>query len=244
MIAWVCTVMFVPAYIMMISEKSLENFGHGAVHEEKPNQLTKLLNKTGGLTFSKAKPILLGVIIITIIAFYGITRIQINDNPVKWFSKKHPIRQADIVLNEHFGGTYMAYLVLEDGTDGKVSVDFVGPLRDRWLVKGAELTKETVKGQDLIVEMEKLILSRASGDKSREEYIDSLIEITNKKLESAEASGQEAAVDLWYEILEFFEMEREGLKLFKQPVVLEYVAKLQGYLAKVGLLERAIRLPM
>jgi hypothetical protein len=34
MIAWVCTVMFVPAYIMMISEKSLENFGHEAVHEE------------------------------------------------------------------------------------------------------------------------------------------------------------------------------------------------------------------
>jgi len=32
---------------------------------------------------------------------------------VKWFSGKHPIRVADRVLNEHFAGTYMAYLSME-----------------------------------------------------------------------------------------------------------------------------------
>ncbi|MHC4214833.1 MAG: efflux RND transporter permease subunit [Planctomycetota bacterium] len=239
MIAWACTVMFVPAYIMMISEKSLENFGHGAVHEEKQNQLTKLLNKTGVFTYSKSKPILLGVIMITLIALYGITRIQINDNPVKWFSKKHPIRQADIELNEHFGGTYMAYLVLEGGSDGKDSHDFVGSLRERWLVKKAELTKETPKAHDLGVEIENLILSTSSGDNSREEYIDGLINITTKKLDAAVDSGQESAVDLLYEIVEFFEMERERLKLFKQPGILEYVSKLQGYLSKSGLVGKS-----
>ena len=35
MTAWVCTVIFIPAYIMMMKEKSLENFGHAAAQEEK-----------------------------------------------------------------------------------------------------------------------------------------------------------------------------------------------------------------
>jgi len=109
MTAWICTITFVPAYIMMIKEKSLKNFGHKAVHIEKQNQLTRLLHLTGQFTYNKAKPILIGIVLVTAIAIYGITRIQINDNPVKWFSKSHPIRQADIELNEHFGGTYMAY---------------------------------------------------------------------------------------------------------------------------------------
>ena len=50
------------------------------------------------------------------IAVYGITKIQINDNPIKWFCQAHPIRVADIELNKHFGGTYMAYLVFKDTT--------------------------------------------------------------------------------------------------------------------------------
>ena len=32
---------------------------------------------------------------------------------MKWFDKAHNIRIADSVLNEHFGGTYLAYLVFE-----------------------------------------------------------------------------------------------------------------------------------
>ena len=47
------------------------------------------------------------------VSIYGITLIQINDNPVKWFSPKHEIRIADDILNEHFGGTYTAYFVME-----------------------------------------------------------------------------------------------------------------------------------
>ena len=39
-------------------------------------------------------------------------RIQINDNPVRWFKANHRIRVADPVLNEHFAGTYDAFLVL------------------------------------------------------------------------------------------------------------------------------------
>jgi len=117
MIAWVFTVTFVPAYVMLLSEKSLENFGRAAVYTTKESWLTRLLFRTGHFTYNTAKPILIIMVLVTAVAVYGITRIQINDNPVKWFSKSHPIRQADIELNKHFGGTYMAYLVLEPESD-------------------------------------------------------------------------------------------------------------------------------
>jgi len=239
MIAWVCTVTFVPAYIMMISEKSLENFGHEAVHTERQNRLTKLLHSTGRFTYNKAKPILTGIVVITAIAIYGITRIQINDNPVKWFSKSHPIRQADIELNEHFGGTYMAYLVLEDASEGNVNTEFVDSLRKRWQKKGSELKEDMPEAADLAVEIETQLVSRASDEKSREQYVEEFIEIANKKVETAEKSGQDTAIDIWYEIADFFELEKERLRLFKQPEILKYVAKLQNHLKESGLVGKS-----
>ncbi len=43
--------------------------------------------------------------------------IVVNDNPVKWFKKSHPIRQADTAMNNHLAGTYMNYLVFESEDD-------------------------------------------------------------------------------------------------------------------------------
>jgi len=67
MIAWVFTVTFVPAYVMLLKDKSLENFGAAAVHEEKQTWLTRLLHRTGQLTYVGAKPILVarGIILDT-----------------------------------------------------------------------------------------------------------------------------------------------------------------------------------
>ena len=58
MIAWICTITFVPAYVMMIKESSLENFGSANVKVKKQNLLEKILHKCGLLTYSLAKPIL------------------------------------------------------------------------------------------------------------------------------------------------------------------------------------------
>jgi len=239
MIAWLCTVTFVPAYIMMISEKSLENFGRKAIHSEKKSWLTKLLNRTGNFTYNKSKPILITIILITVIAVYGITRIRINDNPVKWFSKGHPIRRADIELNRHFGGTYMAYLVLEDATEGKIDTEFVSRLRNRWLEKRSELTEELPQAAELVGEVEKLIFSKASGKKSIEQYFEELVEAANEKIQAAGEAGRDEDVDLWYEIADFFELEKEGAKLFKQPEVLEYISNLQTYLKDSGLVGKS-----
>ncbi len=154
MIAWLCTITFVPAYVMMIKEGSLANFGSASAGKEKQTWLTGILRSGGRFTYNAAKPILIAIGVVAAVAVYGITRIEINDNPVKWFSKSHPIRRADIELNKHFGGTYMAYLVLESSEEQIPDNRYIGGLRKRWLEKGLALKEEFPKAMDLVSEVE------------------------------------------------------------------------------------------
>ncbi|MHC4499645.1 MAG: efflux RND transporter permease subunit [Planctomycetota bacterium] len=167
MLAWVFTVTFVPAHVMMISDKSLENFGHEAHHADKPSWPSRLLNAGGRFTYSQAKPILVVLLVVTAVAVYGITRININDNPVKWFSKRHPIRQADIELNKHFGGTYMAYLVLDANESRADLYDYISELRGRILDKGDKLKARYPKAPQVAAEMEALLLEGPLGTESK-----------------------------------------------------------------------------
>lgn len=58
-------------------------------------------------------PLLVGGGILVALGAYGITLIQVNDNPTRWFKTAHPIRQADTFFNERFAGSYPAYLTLK-----------------------------------------------------------------------------------------------------------------------------------
>jgi predicted RND superfamily exporter protein len=235
MIAWVFTITFVPAYIMMIKESSLENFGSVNVHAEKQGPLTRLLSRVGRLTYLQAKPILAVVLIISAVAVYGITRIQINDNPVKWFSKSHPIRQADIELNKHFGGTYMAYLVLDPNQAKAVPTAYIDDLRKRFSGRLLELKGEFPNSTDILPDIETELLQEAGQSKSKEDLLDEIDKYAQKKLDAA----KDKDADLWYEVTDFFELEKERIKVFKQPDVLRYISRLQDYLGKTGLVGKS-----
>mgnify|MGYP000004234094 CR=1 FL=1 len=123
MYAWLLTVVFIPAFIMCIPEKRLENFGASQEAGEESDRAAlglvgRVLHALGDVTYDRAKVILALTVVVVVIAGYGISQIQINDNPTRWFEPKHPIRVADRVLNEHFGGTYMAYLSLQPRGNG------------------------------------------------------------------------------------------------------------------------------
>ncbi len=115
MVAWLLTITFIPAFVMFLRPETLENFGatHAAGEDENRSVIGRALQVLARGTNRHAKPILAAALIVLAVAGYGISRIRINDNPVKWFTPSHPIRVADRVLNRHFGGTYMAYLALE-----------------------------------------------------------------------------------------------------------------------------------
>lgn len=112
MIAWLLTIIFIPAYIMLINENSFDKFGQ-QVKSEKPHIIDNLLNVARDISTKRYNAVLLITLVLIIFSAYGISRIQVNDNPIRWFTKSHPIRIADRILNAHFSGTYEAYLVLE-----------------------------------------------------------------------------------------------------------------------------------
>ena len=73
-------------------------------------------------------------------------RIEINDNPVRWFKESHRIRVADTVLNEHFAGTYDAFVVLT----ADVEASLVG-FRDQALAVLDGLDEAGADGVSLII---------------------------------------------------------------------------------------------
>lgn len=117
-IAWILTLTFVPASIMLINEEKLqEKFSH---LDTKNTGLTKALQSFGQFVYDKAIPVSVSAAIILVLGFWGVATAVINDNPVNWFAKDHDIRVADEVMNEKFGGTYMAYVVLEGTADDDI----------------------------------------------------------------------------------------------------------------------------
>ncbi len=235
MIAWLFTVTFVPAYVMMLRDKTLENFGRAAQHGEKKTWLARLMYSCGRFTYTKAKPILIIMLVVTAVSVYGIAHIQINDNPVKWFSKSHPIRVADIELNKHFGGTYMAYLVLSGVEEEGVSNQYIKELNERLSKKRIEMQESFSDVDAVFTEAEKMVSEQAESAKSKGELLDKLSSLASDK---ADAAGEKDA-DIWYEIADFFDLEKEKLKLFKQPEMLRYIERLQGYLAGISVVGKS-----
>jgi len=117
MLAWFFTIVFIPAYIALIPEKSLQNFGYRpSVGAEGQPHTRGVLAAMAKFTGTMPKLIVAATLVLLMISGYGISQIVINDNPVKWFEPKHRIRVADSILNDRFAGTYPAYISLESAT--------------------------------------------------------------------------------------------------------------------------------
>ena len=128
--AWLLTMVLIPAYIQVfVSEKSLASLTERTDDAKtlSPSRLGGFLARLGAFSFRHAKLILVTTAVVLAVSALGISRIVVNDNPVKWFTSQHPIRVADEVLNRHFGGTYTAYLTFSPAEQtGEVSaVEFI-----------------------------------------------------------------------------------------------------------------------
>lgn len=112
-LAWVLTMTFVPAYIMLfVRTKTLDKL-KPETEEHHHGLLGESLGRLGSVSYRHWKLILGITTLIIAISIVGISKIKVNDNPIKWFTASHRIRVADRVLNDHFGGTYTAYLTLK-----------------------------------------------------------------------------------------------------------------------------------
>jgi hypothetical protein len=112
MAAWLWTVSFIPAYVMLLSPERLAGFGRSGEPGRGASGLERALSGIGAFAHRRPQAVVAAAAVVAVLATVGISRIRINDNPVNWFEPSHPVRLGSEVLNRHLGGTYMAFLAL------------------------------------------------------------------------------------------------------------------------------------
>jgi predicted RND superfamily exporter protein len=118
-LAFVLTILFVPAYIAALPEKRLAALLSSKRDASEGGLLGRAVEAVGAKSLRFAKPILVVTVAAIAISGYGISQININDNPVRWFKESHEIRVADRVLNRELAGTYTAFLIMKQDTDAE-----------------------------------------------------------------------------------------------------------------------------
>ena len=232
MLAWLLTVLFVPAYVMLIKEESLSRFGSAGKSsgdDPRGSLLSRLLNWMAGFTYRQTKLILVFSMMILVIAVYGISKIQINDNPVKWFKKGHPIRVADRVLNKHFGGTYEAYLILQGEETDIDLAQLQGQIKKDLSTVAAEPAGEKLS------EAEALVDQTAAKSKTADRFIEQLSKLWAEKMDAAD----DETYDFWADGLDRIDRIKNRGQIFKKPQVLRYVEKLQRHLLQSGVVGKS-----
>nr|WP_240901118.1 MMPL family transporter [Thioalkalivibrio sp. XN8] len=226
MLAFLLTIVFIPAWISRMKPEKLARM-QAAIHSgEGDSLLARLLRSTGRGALRHGKLVLLGFAVVFALSVAGITQIQINDNPTRWFKSDHRIRVADEVLNRHFAGTYDAWIVLDhvDRPDGALLAERVQPalaaapagVREFW-GELAPATDETLGGE------------RLTG----------LISALEDRLFDADGAAAEALEAL----LRAVESVASEAKYFQQPEVLRWIAALQADLEASGLAGKSNGLP-
>ncbi|MFP4053746.1 MAG: efflux RND transporter permease subunit [Phycisphaerae bacterium] len=233
--AWLLTVTFIPAFVMFIPERSLENFGarHDAeAGEAHPGLLGRLLRGLGRGTYRYAKPIIAATAVVLAVAGWGISRINVNDNPVKWFEPSHPIRVADDVLNDHFGGTYMAYLSLDAKPQEWNPRAYAEELARRLRRQADRSGKQSGNPQetDVYNALADKVVATADGPHvatAPEEFFSRLLQVSRRKQEDRVGDDDYA----WSQAETFLEQQRQVyFETFKDPAVLRWMSDLQASL--------------
>ena len=238
--AWVWTVTFVPAFVMFIGPKRLQGFGAktSEFDSDKASAFVRVLGAVGQGTYNHAKLILAAVVVVSIVAVYGITQIRINDNPIKWFNRSHPIRVADNVLNDHFGGTYMAYLALVPEHPELDLPTFVKGL-DRRLDQLPAEAADVPRIEEIAGQLRQQADMKAGPSAGVAELLDKLEEFADNKLFEA----PEEQMDAWDRAMTFLAAERARLQVFKQPEVLRFMEDLREHLLSTGAVGKVNALP-
>lgn len=256
LVAWLWTMLFIPAYIMFVPEKRLKNFGLSARHGETGHTslMSRFLMGVGRFTYGKTGVtlILVTTVLLVVLAGIGISKIQVNDNPVKWFDEKHDIRVADHVLNEHFGGTYEAYLILDRAVAGEAEdqAGQVDGLVSEYKALVKNIAADEGPGDDADETGKKAFAAAVASINETIDKIRGLPDVktgadydrelrkavSNRLFEEEDFDVADALEVIWTSGLEARFQEKE---IFKDPRVLKYVEKLQAYLLDTGVVGKS-----
>lgn len=234
LLAWLLTITFIPAFIMLLKESSLKSFGLNRGSPAKPSVIERMLKPLAGWTFRRYRRIASVTALVLVISAVGISTIVINDNPVKWFEKQHPIRVADRVLNAHFGGTYMAYLVLEEARDEAGFQQSAASIEKELALRTEELQEDIPRLAKIKKDAFQLIRNVAGRQKSSENFsvVALLQALEDRSLKLSQNGGP--ASEAWDEISLFFNEQKVEYQPFKNPQTLKTLERLEEALMQSG----------
>lgn len=228
-LAFLLTILFIPAYISRMKPEALASM-QAAMHRlDDGGLLGRWLPKLGRLTIGSPYVILLAFSGLFAVSVIGVTKIQINDNPVNWFKANHEIRVADKVMNEHFAGTYDAWLVLKNNANHNVMNSFLKAYHS--II--AEVDSDNIDPmhfEELLPKLENHNLSS---------YLSQLANRLDDRIFDSDNKDS-----LWLEkLLTLTEKTQESLRVFQNPAVLKWMASLQQSLVDSGLVGKVNGLP-
>ncbi len=226
LLAFVLTIVLIPAYVVRMSPASLDKLAARSDTTHIDTPLARSLRRSGRFAMRRGKMITGLAVLLIAVSVMGISRIQINDNPVRWFKADHPIRVADAVLNEHFAGTYDAFLVLTHNDANALPKFKVAA--DALLEDLQSETATTLRKQ----------LDEDPGDSA--DWYGALIGLTDDALFAADAQSD---IDALEQLMLLAEEAQLAAKYFQRPDALTYIESIQTALDDSGLVGKTNALP-
>ena len=217
-LAFIFTIVFVPAYISNLSEERIQSLAEKH-HAGGGIALDRFLKGFKVLSTGGSKVIITIAVLLSVFSYYGIKQIEINDNPVRWFKEDHRIRIADKVLNSHFAGTYDAYLVFRKDESG-------------FEQQTMSALKQAAQASEL---SQQVLASSIADSEDFSGQISSIIQ--NADNASFDADGSD--LDALESIISIAEQAQTKHKYFMQPDALHYLQDMQSYLNEKGLVGKS-----
>lgn len=230
LVALVLTLTFIPAYTAALPRRALDKMSTRTAHDHETGSTAKLCQvlQVGGRQAVRHRGFVLGgLAVLVLVAVYGISQIQINDNPTRWFKANHDIRVADAVLNERFSGTYEAYIRLRQTGHEALEAE---------LLSRAEGIVEEAEAEGFgISDRWQTLWADHRGDAPLGNRLEGLAAEIDDLLFTVD--WDEAAH--WERLLDAVEAARSETRAFQNPGHLAWMAALQDHLEAGGHIGKA-----
>lgn len=225
LLAFLITITFIPAYVVRMKPARLAGLTKMKESAGESGGLARVLPVLGRFAFRYGKLITAGTIAFLAFSLLGVMRIEINDNPIRWFKQSHRIRVADTVLNDHFAGTYDAFVVLQAEDAGVVT---------EFRAAAATALDELDRAGADVAEIRTLLEAQPD-----EAYFGRLIGAIDDALFDSTRQTEPA----FEALLSRAEAAQSESRYFQRPEALALIERLQSALAESGLVGKTNALP-
>jgi len=222
LLAFILTIIFVPAYISRMNPLQLKKMQDRLFSgQQSTSLLAEILPSWGRFSLSKSKLMVLAATALVAISVVGIYKIEINDNPVRWFKPSHEIRVADRVLNEHFAGTYDAHLVFEFGDKNA--------LIENWAKQADELAVNNDLSESSQQQISRFFIDKLSAAPASDIFQEFTLLLDELAFDETDAGAARLE-----QLIQLTDEVSAKTRFFTQPQQLAYIEALQAHLLKSG----------